>query len=209
MRKSFVLTSLALGATLALTACGGSTEGASKPGETPSGQATPVAAPASAPVPQPTPTEDITKSERGNLIMTAGDIGTISSGATDEVETKFTVNSIKAGKCNQEYSRAPENGHIVFVDISVETTKELAKASYPKYTLSGHDFKFIAANGSTFNGNLSTIATYSCIPDAQTFPSGGMGPAEKVTAKVVLDVPAAHGILVLESGISGGFEYKF
>jgi hypothetical protein len=36
-----------------------------------------------------------------------------------------------------------------------------------------------------------------------------MGPAEKVTAKVVLDLPSDHGILVLKSGISGGFEYSF
>lgn len=212
MRKSLVLTSLALGATLALTGCGGPTTDSAKPGETPSGSASPVSAPTSAPAVPDTPTPepvDDKKSERGNLIMTPGDTGLIQSGSTGETTTKFTVNSIKAGTCNQEYSHAAQNGTILLVDVSVETTKALAKSSYPKYTLSGYDFKYIAANGTTFNGNLSTIATYSCIPDAQQFPSGGMGPAEKITAKVVLDVPAAHGILVLESGLAGGFEYKF
>jgi hypothetical protein len=206
MRKSLTLTALALGATLALTACGSSTDSV-KAGETPSGQATPVSAPSSAPVPKPTPTVDEKKSVRGNLLMEGGDTGLISE--SGKTTTKFTVNSIAAGACNQKYSRAAENGQIVFVDIAVETTPELAQSSYPKYTLSGYDFKFIHDNGTTFNGNLSTSATYSCIPDAETFPSGGMGPAEKITAKVVLDVPAAHGTLVLESGLSGGFEYKF
>lgn len=207
MRKSLALSALAIGATLALTACGGSSTDSAKPGETPSGQATPVSAPSSAPVPKPTPTSDEKKSVRGNLLMEVGDTGLVSEGG--KTTTKFTVNSIAPGACTDKYSRPAENGHIVFVDIAVETTPELAESSYPKYTLSGHDFKFIAANGTTFNGDLSSIATYSCIPDADTFPSGGMGPAENITAKVVLDLPAPNGILVLESGYKGGFEYKF
>jgi hypothetical protein len=38
-----------------------------------------------------------------------------------------------------------------------------------------------------------------------------MGPAEKLQANVLVDVPAAHGILVLQpAGFSrGGFEYTF
>lgn len=210
MRKSIAFTSLALAATLALTACGNSTDVA-KPGESPSDGATPVSAPSSAPVPKPTPTEDTKKSPRGNLLAAVGDTGTISSGSPSKVTTKFTVNAITPAACTEQYSRPATNGQIVLVDITVETTPELAEVSYPKFSLSGHDFKFIADNGTTFNGSLSTVSTYSCIPDAEQFPSAGMGPAEKITAKVVLDLPAAHGILVMDSGSlsSGGFEYKF
>jgi len=207
--KFVAVLALVSSAALGLTACGSTANDSAKPGESTGPSATPISAPSSNPVPKPTPTTDSKKSIRGNLLMEGGDIGLISSGATGETTTKFTVNAITPIKCNQKYSRPAENGQIVVVDISVETTPELAQSSYPKYTLSGHDFKFIADNGTTFNGNLSTIATYSCIPDAETFPSGGMGPAEKITAKVVLDMPAAHGILVLESGLKGGFEYKF
>lgn len=198
---------------LSLTACGSSAD-AAKPGESKPGE-TPVTAPSSAPVVKSTPTptakqESVKKSPRGNLMMEGGDIGTISDGASKKVTTKFTVNAITPITCTEEYSRPAENGNIIVVDIAVETTPELAEDSYPNYSLSGHDFKFIdPATGTTFNGNLSTVATYSCIPDSETFPSDGMGPAEKITAKVVLDVPAAHGILVLKSGISGGFEYTF
>lgn len=102
------------------------------------------------------------------------------------------------GSYNQQYSQGSVNEQIILVDITVETMPELAESSLPKFTLPGYDFKYIAVNGSTFNGDLGTVATYSCIPGAEQFPSGGMGPAEKVTAKVVSDVPAPTGILVLK-----------
>jgi hypothetical protein len=156
----------------------------------------------------PSPTVDTKKSVRGNLNMTVGDTGTISDSGSGDVQTKFTVNSIKPIKCTEQYASGPDNGNLTAVDLTVETTPELAKDSYPKFTLSSYDFKFIADNGTTFNGNLGGIGTYGCINDSLTFPSGGMGPAEKITAKVILDLPAPHGILVLESGL-GGFEYKF
>ncbi len=204
--KSLASAALIAALGLSLSACGSTTD-SSKPSA--SGTAAPISAPSSAPVPKATPTEDTKKSPRGNLIMAVGDTGTISDGASQKLTTKFTVNSIAPGECYEKYSRPAENGQILLVDITVETTPELANASYPKFSLSGHDFKFIAENGTTFNGSLSTMATYSCIADAEQFPSGGMGPAENITAKVVLDVPAATGILVLEHGYRGGFEYKF
>lgn len=211
MKHTKALSAIAIAAALALSACGSSND-AAKPGETKGPDAAPVTAPSSAPVVKSTPTpapDSVKKSPRGNLMMEGGDIGTISAGSVGKVTTKFTVNAIQPVACNQEYSHAAENGNIIAVDMVVETTPELAQSTYPKYTLSGYDFKYIADNGTTFNGNLSTIATYSCIPDSEVFPSAGMGPAEKITAKVLLDVPAPHGILVLKSGISGGFEYKF
>jgi hypothetical protein len=207
-----ILAIVGVSATLALTGCGSSSETVT-PAATEAGDATPVSAPSAAPVvkntPSPSPSLDVKKSVRGNLLMQGGDIGTISDRSTNKVGTKFTVNAITPGACDQPYSRPAENGQIVFIDITVETTPELAESSFPKFDISGHDFKYIAANGTTFNGSLSTVATYSCIADSATFPSGGMGPAEKVTAKVVLDLPSDHGILVLKSGISGGFEYSF
>jgi hypothetical protein len=142
--------------------------------------------------------------------MQPGDTGTVSDAVSKKVHTKFTINSIAPIECTGPYWSGPaENGNIIALDITIETTPELAESSYPMYTLSGHDFKFISANGTTYNGNLSTVATYSCIPDSETFPSGGLGPAEKVTAKLVLDVPEPSGILVMKSGYSGGFEYNF
>jgi hypothetical protein len=206
------LSSLALVAVLgvSLSACGSNKD------VTPAADATksdsPVSAPTAAPIAKstPTPTPDSKKSVRGNLIGNFGDIGTISDPATKTVWTKFTVDSITPITCDQQYSRASENGQLVTVDMTLETTPELAQSSFPKFDISAHDFKFIADNGTTYTGNLSTVATYSCIADNLMFPSAGMGPAEKLTGKVVLDLPAAHGILVMNTSYTGpGFEYKF
>lgn len=210
MRK--IIAVIAVGATLALTACG-SQAGSVNPNESPkpgeSQMAPPSAEPITKTTPTPTPSDGPQKNSRGNLVMTAGAFGTISNSATKEVQTKIAVNAITPIQCDQPYSRPAENGQIITVDVVVETTPELAKDSYPKFSLSSHDFKFIAENGTTFNGSLGTIATYSCIDDALEFPSAGMGPNEKVTAKVVLDVPAPHGTLVMLGNHGTGFEYGF
>jgi hypothetical protein len=123
----------------------------------------------------------------------------------------FTVKSIKPVKCTEQYAQPTENGHLVAVDVAVETKPELAEAIMQSYHLSPSDFKFVAANGTTFNGNLGTGAAFSCLPSTQLFPSAGLGPAEKASGKVVLDLPAAKGIVVLKAPMSStnGWEYKF
>lgn len=210
MRKSLSIAALALTATFGLAACGSSTDSQQAGSNNPSAESAPTAEPVvKETTPAPTPTEDTEKrSDRGNLIMAPGDTGIVKDQLTDDVHAKFTVHSIKPATCNGPYPQAATNGHLFTVDITVQTTKELGKSSYPKYDISGHDFKYIAANGTTFNGSLGTIGAYSCLPDAENFPSDGLGPAEKVRAKVVLDLPATKGILVLQEGLSG-FEYKF
>jgi len=209
MRKALSLSALALATALALSACGDS-KGSASAEDT----ANPVAPPSAAPIstPKPTPTEDKSLSSRGNLIMTAGTFGTISDQYTKTLQAKFAVNSITPIECTPpQYGsvRAPENGTIIAIDVTAETTPELAQDTNPNFSISSYDFKFIAENGTTFNGNLGTVATYSCIPDAEQFPSRGLGPNEKVTAKVILDVPAPHGVLVMKGNYGKGFEYTF
>lgn len=75
-------------------------------------------------------------------------------------------------------------------------------------------FKFVGANGTTFNGNLGTMGAHSCLPDSETIGAngGGIGPAEKVIGKLVLDAPEPTGTLVYKSYLTsgnGGWEYKF
>lgn len=206
------LSSLALIAVLgvSLSACGSNKD------VTPAADATATDAPVSAPSAEPiaktttSPTPDSKKSVRGNLIGNFGDIGTMSDPITKKVQTKFTVDAIAPVTCTEPYAQGPVNGQLMTVNLTIETTPELAEASFPKFDISSHDFKFIADNGTTFTGNLGTVATYSCIASAEQFPSAGMGPAEKLSGKVVLDLPAAHGILVMNTSYTGpGFEYKF
>lgn len=128
---------------------------------------------------------------------------------TNKMLSTFVANSITPVTCNLEYSRAAESGTLIAFDISAKTTPELAAQNFfPKFEISGHDFKFIAESGTTFSGNLDTLPAFSCLPVTEMFPIIGMGPAEKVKGKVILDVPAANGILVFEPfGHDVGWEY--
>ncbi|MFE8884935.1 hypothetical protein ACFYLX_03710 [Pseudarthrobacter enclensis] len=129
----------------------------------------------------------------------------------DREIVNFTVNSITPVACTEPYAQPATNGHLVAVDVAVETKPELAEAIMKNYYLGGGDFKFVADNGTTFNGNLFSAATISCLPAAEQFPSAGLGPGEKAAGKVILDVPAPTGILVLKAPFSSsnGWEYKF
>lgn len=200
------LASLALVATVGLALAGCSSTEASSP-----------AAPTVAPVAESTPTPTATaaeakKSSRGNLIKTLGQ-----GAGTFDMETKkqlatFVVKSIKPVKCTEPYATAPENGHLFAVDLSIVTTPELADQPFPKFFLTSNDFKFIdPATGTTYNGNLATGASYSCLPSTELIPSGGLGPDEKVTGKIIIDLPATKGILVVQNsgGLAGGWEYSF
>lgn len=209
-KKILAGTGLAFAAALALTACGGTTAK-----NTPSAEAVasdaPVTAPTASPIPSSTPKpKDTNKSVRGNLIAKPGDVGTLTDQRTNKVTTKFTVDSFAEAQCTERFAKPSENGHLILVNMTVETTPELVDSSNPRFDISSYQFKYISDNGTTFNGSLGTISTYSCIADSLEFPMQGMGPGEKVSGAVVLDIPTGPGVLVYTGGTySGpGFEYK-
>lgn len=186
---------------LTLSACGGTAS------------SSPTAPSAEAVTSQPEAAKGPEKSARGNIVKKLGEGASITDSMTpgNPEVVNFTINSITPGACTEPYAQPPVNGNIFIVDVTVETKPELANAMMKSYSMSGYDFKYIAPNGTTFNGDLGTMATYGCLPDSATFPSAGMGPAEKITAKVVLDVPQPSGILVLKAPLSNtmGWEYTF
>lgn len=98
--------------------------------------------------------------------------------------------------------------------MTIETTPELAKeeAGADKFDMNGAMFKFVGSNGTTFNGNLGTNGAFSCLPDEQMVPTTGVGPAEKVKAKIALDLPQTKGTLVFKSYLTtgnAGWEWSF
>lgn len=209
MKYKRFLPVLALMATfgLSLSACGGS------PSTTATATAPSVeAVPASA-TPTPTPTaSQLARSSRGNLIKVAGQ----AAGQTDPVTKKqvvnFTIHSITVDPpCTGPSPQPAERGHFVILDASIETLPELANSSFPRFDLSPHGFKFVAANGTTYNGNLTSGPSYGCLPDAEILPISGVGPAEKVTGKIVLDVPDVTGTLMFQPNGAGmgGWEWTF
>jgi hypothetical protein len=198
--KSLVALAL-IGSAFSLSACGGSNGAAS--GEAPS------AAPVEKVTETPTPTGPA-KSSRGNFIMKAGskEFATQTDQLSDKEVAKFTVDSIKKGACTEQYAQPAKNGNVVFVQVTVQTLPALAEASFPTFMISAHDFKFIAKNGTTFNGSLAGMS-YGCLPDAATFPSAGIGPDQKASGIIVLDVPQPSGTLLVKSDFGAGYEYTF
>lgn len=175
---------------LSLAACGSATGGSSN-------ETVPPVEPATKTTPAATP-EAVAeaKSERGNTIKKVGDpsfwrVGGVPEGA--EVG-RFTIKKIAPVTCTQQFASKPTNGHLVGLTVDVVTKKELATEPIPSVSLTGYDFEYIAPNGTTFNGNLASVATYGCLDPSVALKSE-FGPAEKGTGVLVLDLPQKGGVL--------------
>ena len=193
MKKSVLAIGTAAILAITLSACGASAASSTGP-------ATSQAAvePVTKSTPTPTP-EGKPKSVRGNTIKALGEpsFWKDSSDIPDaDAAGTFTVTEIKDVVCDQPYGSPPENGKIIGLTVDVETSAKLAEETDPQVYLTPFDFKFIAANGTTFNGNLSSVGTMSCIDESLVLKSS-FGPAEKAHGVILLDVPAGGGVLTV------------
>ena len=156
--------------------------------------------------PEPEP-EGPLLNERGNIEKVLGEEGGIANFEGTPLVT-FAVDAIKPVECTEEYyDYEPENGRIIAVDMRVATAPELGSEYF---SVSGFEFSYIGENGVTVS-NLSTIATYSCLPEKELLISGQMTPGSQYVGKVLLDVPAETGTLVYRpmSVADNGWEWKF
>lgn len=149
--------------------------------------------------------------DRGNIEASVGD-EIVVSGMMDDAEVyKFKISNIDLDvQCTEPYAQASENGKFIKVDVEVNTgSKEtFDKNYYSSAYISASSFTYISAEGTTFNGNLGSGRTYGCIPQNQELPSG-IGPAQKASGSIILDVPATDGVLIFDDSLSGnGVEYK-
>lgn len=145
------------------------------------------------------------KSERGNIVKKVGEPAGVSGQEnSNEKLMNFAVQDIEVDPvCTGSYPQPSENGHLVAVQIAAETgSAELFEELYygTDYSLSNHNWEFITPKGTTAN-NIATVATYSCFPENELLPDS-IGPAEKVTGKIVLDVPAPVGTLIFNDVLS-------
>jgi len=168
---------------------------------TPSVMASPTATPSA--------TATAKKSPRGNVVKTVGEPGWQNLASGEKVMS-FVVKSISVDSaCTSPYAQAPQNGHFIAVAVDVETTPDLAKDINKFVWFGAQSWKLIADNGTTYNGSLDSGPAYGCLNDSERLPSN-IGPAEKVTGTLVLDVPVTSGTLVLENtGGGGGWEWVF
>lgn len=147
--------------------------------------------------------------ERGNVEKQLGEEASV-TGKDNKNVYSFKVNSIEPDiQCTEEFASESKNGHLIKVNMDVVTSdaKTMDENYYSTLNFSGYGWKYIAANGTTFNGDLASSATYGCVPETELLPSS-IGPGEKVTGAVILDLPATDGTLVYSDSYVGGWEYK-
>lgn len=148
------------------------------------------------------------KSSRGNLIKKVGEGASV----TDKEKTvaSFVVNSIQVDPtCTNTMTMPSEHGHFVALNVSMETDPALAESVNPQFGLAGYGWKAIADNGTTFNGNITTFAATMCLNDTERFPSA-LGPGEKATGTIVVDVPTPTGVLIHQQGFMPlGWEWEY
>lgn len=148
------------------------------------------------------------KSSRGNLIKKVGEGASV----TDKGKTvaSFVVNSIQIDpKCTNEFAKPADNGHFVALNVSMETDPALVESVNPQFGLAGYAWKVVADNGTTFNGDVMSVASFVCLNDKERFPSA-LGPGEKATGTIILDVPTPSGVLIHQQGfMPAGWEWAY
>ena len=180
-------------------------------GESPAApEPTSVSVAAAAPSPKATPA-DQPRSSRGALLKQVGEpAGIRMDEGSDEWALSFTVTGIEVDPvCTGPYPEPAENGHLVAISIEAATGPEpgFSEVLYNGVSFGSQDWKVIASNGTTVNNNTS-VATYGCFPPAEILPNS-IGAAEKVSGKILLDVPDPAGTLVLSSYGENGWEYEY
>lgn len=204
MKKS--LGALALVALLSLTACDAESNSPAAPQVDAAGDS---AAHSESAEPK---AEEPKRSDRGNILKEIGQGAGTYSADTKEQFASFVINSIEVDPVCTGPSAAQypaENGHMLVLDVSIETFPALNELDWPTFGLAPYSMKVIAPNGTTSNANLGTTAAQVCLPDSETIPAS-VGPAEKVRGKLVLDSELPSGILVItEGGSPTGWEYNF
>lgn len=206
--KTTVTAALVL-APLFLAGCSTSAE----PAETGTDETTGVDAPPSVEPAVADPTtpaaEQDEVSPRGNTIAEIGDFGTLSPVAEPDFPlVKFAVTDITTDfACTSTYAEPPQNGRFMALTMDVETGPAPTFTEYLEqgFYISTYSFKFVTPEGTTAND--VTGNAYMCLDEQSGLPSE-IGPGEKATGLIVLDVPTTEGTVIYEDMASGeGWEW--
>jgi hypothetical protein len=153
---------------------------------------------------------DATKSERDNIIRTVGQGAGLSDKSGNQA-VSFVVNKITLDPaCTGKYPRPSENGHFLALDISAQGFQPLKDVfGSGTFSMYASNWKLIAANGTTYNGDLGSGPALGCLPDSEQLPDR-VGIGEKVTGTLILDVPATEGTLVFKPTFAdSGWEWQY
>lgn len=149
------------------------------------------------------------KNERGNLTKAIGEEASVTSKDGKNIYSFKVTGITPDAQCTDQYAQPSENGHLVKLDVEVVTgdAKTMEDNYYSSVYMGSSSWKYITAEGTTYNGDLGSVAAMMCLDDAETLPID-IGPAEKVTGSMILDLPNLDGTLVYEDTFAeGGWEY--
>lgn len=149
---------------------------------------------------------------RGNLAKEIGEpFGIHADDNRDRNVVTYVVKGIEVDpQCTNPYPQEPEHGRFIAVDMEVETAAdpEFTEVMQIPISPSAHSFKMIDANGTTVN-SVSSGPSYGCLNQSEMMPSQ-VGPDERATGKIILDVPSAEGTLIYREAVmaDGGWEFE-
>ncbi|GLY67986.1 hypothetical protein [Amycolatopsis taiwanensis] len=118
-------------------------------------------------------------------------------------EVAFTVTKITLdGKCTEQFASGPENGHYIFVDLTVETSPDIGPG-YGTELFNPLNFSLMGPDGVTQTGNaLMSNQTSGCLSRGRALPVV-LGAGQKYQGTVVLDARTTSGALTL-APLGGG-----
>ncbi|WP_129661201.1 hypothetical protein [Rothia halotolerans] len=149
------------------------------------------------------------RSDRGYLMKEIGEESYIND-STGTPAVSFALTDVVADPvCSAPYAEASENGHLVRLDIDLETgsAESLEEVLYSdSYYLSSSDWKFVDSEGVRAN-TTDTVASWMCLDTSEQFPVD-IGPHERIRGSIVLDLPSASGTLIYTQPlIDDGWEW--
>lgn len=146
-------------------------------------------------------------SERGNLVKHIGDTAYIYADTSEKTEwARWTVTNITLdAPCTNEYAEPSENGHMVVMDVTAQTTKDLP-TDQPLYLGAPGAWQYVLKDGTISNAPVQGSASTMCLPQADMLPDT-IGTASKAQGKLVFDLPTTDGYLVYKDVDATGWEY--
>jgi hypothetical protein len=132
---------------------------------------------------------------RGNAVRAFGENLSVVDGVTGAVVFAVTIQSVSPDlACTDPASTPAANGHLIAVQVRVTTGSNLSAVGGSP-TVRAPDFRFLGPDGVTLT-QAGTPSADSCLPDADSFPTGPLAAGQQFTGTVVLDVPATTGTIV-------------
>jgi hypothetical protein len=125
---------------------------------------------------------------RGNAERAVGESLSVVDDMTGAVVFAVTIQSVSpVVACTDPASTPTTDGHLIAVQVRVTTGSNLSAVGGSP-TVRAPDFRLLGPDGVTLT-QAGTPSADSCLPDAESFPTGPLAAGQQLSGTVVLDVP--------------------